>query len=34
MPDAGFLTLFANWFHVYFSTVPDDSVTDELEVAF
>ncbi|KAM0908943.1 hypothetical protein ACQ4PT_015127 [Festuca glaucescens] len=40
--DAGFArtdshpcpTLFANWFPVYFSTVPDDSTTDELEVAF
>lgn len=27
-------TLFANWFPVYFSTVPDDSLSDELEVAF
>ncbi|KAF0894604.1 hypothetical protein E2562_001903 [Oryza meyeriana var. granulata] len=27
-------TLFANWFPVYFSTVPDDSASDELEVAF
>ncbi|KQJ89091.1 probable NAD kinase 2, chloroplastic [Brachypodium distachyon] len=40
--DAGFAradghpcpTLFANLFPVYFSTVPDDSGTDELEVAF
>ncbi|KAJ1274910.1 hypothetical protein BS78_05G095600 [Paspalum vaginatum] len=27
-------TLFANWLPVYFSTVSDDSGTDELEVAF
>ncbi|OEL20682.1 putative NAD kinase 2, chloroplastic [Dichanthelium oligosanthes] len=27
-------TLFANWFPVYLSTAPDDSGTDELEVAF
>ncbi|XP_044364413.1 probable NAD kinase 2, chloroplastic [Triticum aestivum] len=40
--DAGFArvdghpcpTLFANWFPVYFSAVPDYSETDELEVAF
>ncbi|KAG8089554.1 hypothetical protein GUJ93_ZPchr0011g27374 [Zizania palustris] len=26
--------LFANWFPVYFSTLPDDATSDELEVAF